>query len=195
MVAYGEIPFGCRDAKIYPYTAPATYATGIDVPRIRQVTFNVVRDSEELEGDDVVVAVQTFAKKLEGSIEAGGINLAVLAVLEGGTVAAEAGTGSDNYTAYRVMATDVEGYFGLVAKAIANDGGALWIRVYKVKATSGPEINFENGAFGLTTCDLEAVFADLDADESRLYDLIAMENAATNVSATWASNLPTPTPV
>jgi hypothetical protein len=183
MAGYGEIPFGCRDCKIFPLTTePATYGTGVDVPRIRQVTFNVVRDSEQLEGDDVVVAVQTFAKKLEGSIEAGGINLAVLAVLEGGTVATETGMTPDRVQEYNVKGTDVEGYFGIIAQAIGNDDGDLWIRVYKAKATSGPEINFENGAFALTTCDLEAVFNG--SSPSRLYDLVANETV-TAPTTTW----------
>lgn len=183
MVAYGEVPFGCRDAKLYPLTTePATYGTGIDVPRIRQVSFNVVRDSEQLEGDDVVVAIQTFAKKLEGNIEAGGISLAVLAVLEGGTLGSETGTTPNASIDYQVKGTDVEKYFGLVAQAIGNDGGDLWIRVYKCKATSGPEINMENGSFMLTTCDLEAVFNS--SSPSRLYDLIAHETAVAP-STTW----------
>jgi hypothetical protein len=183
MATYGEIGFGVRDCKIYSLTTePATYATGVDVPRIRQVTFNVVRDSEQLEGDDVVVAVQTFAKKLEGNIEAGGINLAVLGILEGGTVGTESGTTPNLTQDYQVKGTDVEKYFGIIAQSIANEGGDIWVRVYKCKATSGPEINFENGAFLLTTCDLEAVFNG--SSPSRLYDLVIHETA-TAPTTTW----------
>lgn len=170
-MTYGEIPFGCRDCMIWPLTGD-TPGTGVDVPRIRQVELNVTRDSAELEGDDVTVAVQTFAKKMEGSIEAGGINLAVLAVLEGGTVGTT-GMTPDRITTYEVRGDDVEGYFRLEAQSIANDGGDLHLVAYKVKATSGPTINLENGTFALTQCDLEAVFNSQDPSE--LYDLVQNE--------------------
>lgn len=173
---YGEIPFGVRDAAIFPLTGD-TPGTGIDIPRIRQVEMNVTRDSAELEGDDVTVAVQSFAKTMEGSIEAGGISLAAIAVLEGGTVGAEAGSGTDHSVTYAVRGDDVDGYFQLIAQSIANDGGDVHLVVYKVKATSGPNYNFENGNFFLTQCDLQAVFNG--EDPSKLYDLIQHETATT----------------
>jgi hypothetical protein len=175
----GEIPFGCRDCMVWPLTG-LTPGTGVDVPRIRQVELSVTRDSAELEGDDVVVAVQTFAKKMEGSIEAGGINLAVLEVLEGGS-ADTTGTEGARISTYQVRGTDVEGYFRLEAQAIGNDGGDIHLVAYKVKATSGPTINFENGTFALTQCDIEAVF-DTNSP-SRLYDLVQNE-AVTAIDST-----------
>lgn len=175
MATYGQLPFGCRDAKIFPILGNGKYDTGVDVPRIRKVELNVTRTSTELEGDDVTVAVQTSAKKMEGSIEAGGINLAVLAVLESGTVAAETGMTGAHITVYSVKGTDIEGYFRVEAQAIANDGGDIHIVAYKVKATSGPTISFTQGAFSLTTCNLEAIFND--DDPTRLYDLTIHETA------------------
>jgi hypothetical protein len=175
-LAYGEMPFGCRDCKIYALSG-TTYSTGIDVPRIRHVTFT-------LAGDDVTVAVQTFAKKLTGSIESGGINLATLGVLESGTVGSETGSTPSRKTTYQVQGTDIETYFGLIAQAIANDGGDIFLKVYKVKCTSGPQVNLENGAFSLTTGDLEAVF---DAQSpSHLYDIIAHETAGT-INTAWTN--------
>lgn len=168
-MTFAELAFGVRDAAIFPLTAEVP-GTGIDVPRIRQVELNVTRDSTELEGDDVVVAVQTFAKKMEGSIEAGGINPAVLVVLEGGT-AGTTGSTPSRVTTYEVRDTDVEGYFQLIAASIGNDGGVVNLLAYKVKATSGPTYNFENGAFTLTQCDLQAVFTS----SGELYDLIFTE--------------------
>jgi hypothetical protein len=170
MVEFSNIPFGVRDCKIYPLTVD-TPGTATDVPRIRRVELNVVRDSANLEGDDVTVAVQTFAKRMEGSIEAGGINLAVLAVLEGGTVEATTGTMPNRVTTYKVQGSDVEGYFQLIAQAIGNDGGDVHLRVYKCKATSGPTIAFEQGAYTLLACDIQAVFNGA----GRLYDLIQHE--------------------
>lgn len=170
-MTFGELAFGVRDCAIYALTGD-TPATGIDVTRIRKVELNVTRDSTELEGDDVVVAVQTFAKKMEGSIEAGGINAAVLSVLEGGDFDVD-GTTPNRITTYSVLDTDVDGYFKLIAVAIGNDGGDVNLIAYKVKATSGPTYNFENGAFTLTQCDLQAVFNG----SGKLYDLVFHETS------------------
>jgi hypothetical protein len=170
-MSYGELPFGCRDCKIKPVGgAPSTNK---DLPRIRTVELNVTRNSTDLEADDVTVATHTFAKSLEGSIEAGGINPAVLPLLDGGTVTTT-GTTPNRVTTYRVAGTDVENYFTLEAQMYADDGGDLHIVAYKVKATNGPNYSFTQGEFALTRCDLKAIFDD-SFNPSRLYDLVFNE--------------------
>jgi hypothetical protein len=168
MADYGELPFGCRDCKIAPITS-GTVGTGVDVPRIRTVELNVVRDSTDLEGDDVKVATHTFAKGLEGSIEAGGISAAVLVVLEGGTVTT-GGTGATAWTLYEVEGDNAEGYFALEAQMYADDGGDTHFVAWSVKATNGPNYSFGQGEFALTQCDLSGVFDD-STTPSRLYQI------------------------
>lgn len=166
-MTYGELPFGCRDCKIAPWTT--VIGTGIDVPRIRTVELNVTRDSTDLEGDDVKIATHTFAKGLEGSIEAGGINPAVLVVLEGGEVTT-GGTGATAYTIYNVEGDQAEGYFALEAQMYADDGGDTHFTAWRVKATNGPNYSFGQGEFALTQCDLSGVF-DESVSPSRLYSI------------------------
>lgn len=170
---YGELPFGARDAKLFVLTEPATYATGVDFPRIRTVELGIVNDSTELEGDDVRQAVHIFAKRMEGSIESGGINLAALAVLEGGVATTSGTTGVDLKTTYIVRSTQTEKYFKLEAQMYGDDGGDIHLVAYKVKATSGPNYNFTQGEFALLNCDIQAVF---NAETpGKLYDLIQYE--------------------
>lgn len=170
MPAYGELPFGCRDCKITPWSSSNTLGTAVDVPRIRTVELNVTRDSTDLEGDDVKIATHTFAKGLEGSIEAGGINPAVLVVLEGGTVATT-GTGSTAVSTYAVKGDQTEGYFKLEAQMYADDGGDMHFLAWKVKATNGPNFSFAQGEFALTQCDLSGIY-DESTNPSRLYSLV-----------------------
>lgn len=169
-MSYGELPFGCRDCKIWPFGA--ILSADVDVPRIRTVELNVTRDSTDLEGDDVKIATHTFAKGLEGSIEAGGVNLAVLVVLEGGEIT----TGTGVLT-YKVEGDQAEGYFKIEAQMMADDGGDMHFTAWKVKATSGPTFSFAQGEFALTQCDLSGIFDD-SVSPSRLYTIVQNETAA-----------------
>ena len=177
MADYGELPFGCRDCKITPYIAGVLgdLDDAVDVPRIRTVELSVVRDSTPLEGDDVKIAEHTFGKGLDGSIEAGGINAAVLEVLEGGTVTV-VGT-PPRTTTYEVEGDQAEGYFKLEAQMYGDDAGDMKFTAWKVKATNGPNYSFTQGEFGLTACDLSGVF-DESTDPSRLYKIVQAETIA-----------------
>jgi hypothetical protein len=167
-MAWGELPFGCRDCKVTPWTA-GTLGSAVDVPRIRTVELNVVRDSTDLEGDDVKVATHTFAKGLEGSIEAGGINVAALGVLEGGTFATS-GMTPNRITTYDVKGDQNEGYFKIEAQMYADDGGDTHFIGWQVKTTNGPNYNFTQGEFSLMGCDLSGIY-DSSVTPTRLYTI------------------------
>jgi len=170
-MSYGELPFGCRDCKVAPYdgSTPPAVDDKIDVPRIRTVDTNVTRDSTDLEGDDVKIATHTFAKGLEGSLEAGGISLPVLAVLEGGT-ASTTGMTPNRVGTYIVEGDNAEGYFLLEAQMYADDGGDMHFTAQKVKASNGPNYSFTQGEFAVTACDLSGIFDD-STDPSVLYTI------------------------
>lgn len=174
---YGQLPFGCRDCKLTPYIAGilGDLDDAVDVPRIRTVELNVTRDSTDLEGDDVKIATHTFAKGLEGSIEAGGINLNVLVVLEGGEVATT-GMTPNRITTYKVEGDQTENYFKIEAQMYADDGGDMHFLAWKVKATNGPNFSFAQGEFALTQCDLSGIF-DESTNPSRLYTIVQNETA------------------
>jgi hypothetical protein len=171
-MSYGELPFGCRDCKITPWAA-GVLGTAVDVPRIRTVELNVTRDSTDLEGDDVKIATHTFAKGLEVSIEAGGVNLAARVVLEGGEVATT-GMTPNRVTTYNVEGDQTEGYFKVEAQMYGDDGGDMHFIAWKVKATNGPAFSATQGEFGLTSCDLEGIFDD-STTPSRLYRIVQNE--------------------
>jgi len=173
---FGELPFGCRDARITPYVLGVLGAasTSKDVPRIRTVELSVVRDSTPLEGDDVKVAEHTFGKGLDGSIEAGGINVSVLQVLEGGAVTIVSTPPGARTALYEVEGDQAEGYFKLEAQMYGDDAGDMKFTAWKVKAVNGPNFSFTQGEFGLTACDLSGVF-DESTTPSRLYSILQSE--------------------
>ena len=83
---YGEIPRGLADLKVYPITGVSTVGTSVDVPGARSLAFNIDSTSDELEGDNQIIAKAPGSKSMTGSMEFGRINLAALAVIFGGTV-------------------------------------------------------------------------------------------------------------
>jgi hypothetical protein len=172
-MTYGELPFGCRDCKITPWTVGGTLGTAVDVPRIRTVEMNVTRDSTDLEGDDVKIGTHTFGKGLEGSIEAGGVNLAARVVLEGGAVSTT-GMTPNRITTYIVRGNQAEGYFKLEAQMYGDDGGDMHFIGWRCKATNGPNFSASQGEFGLTNCDVEGIY-DESVSPSRLYDIVQNE--------------------
>lgn len=172
MSAYAQLPFGCRDCKVTPWNG-ATLGTAVDLPRIRTVELSVTTDSTDLEGDDVRVATHNFGKGLEGSIEAGGINAAALAVIEGGEVTTT-GTTPNRVSTYKVEGDQSQQYFKLEAQMYGDDSGDIHFIAWKIKATNGPNYSFTQGEFALTACDVAGIFDDT-ATPSRLYSIIQNE--------------------
>ena len=166
--SYGEIPFGLRDVKLTPLPS----GTGADLPRVRSVEVSLTSDNTELTGDDTTVAVRVFNLRVEGSIEAGGINPAAVAIMVGGTVTSTGSTPNAKKTIAIGSATNA-GYFKLEGQVIADDGGDFHILVYKAKVTTGPTWTFTGGEFTLTTADFTGV-AD---DDDKIIDLVWNETA------------------
>lgn len=174
---FGEIPFGLRDIRLTPWNG-AVLGTPIDVPRIRTMEANITRDSADLEGDDVRVATHTFGTAAEGTFEAGGINLAALALLTGGSSTGVLGTTPNKTNTFILEGDDVGGYFKVEGQAIADDSGDVHVIIWRAKATNGPNTTFNQGEFALTTCDVTGIF-DASVTPSRLYSIIQNETAVT----------------
>jgi hypothetical protein len=171
---YAELPFGCHDARITPWNG-AVLGTAIDLPRIRTVELSVTTDSTDLEGDDVRVATHNFGKGLEGSIEAGGINFAAVAAIEGGIVTVGGGVAPNRTQTYKVLGNQAQRYFKLEAQMHGDDSGDIHFIAWKLKATNGPNYSFTQGEFALTACDVAGIFDD-SVSPSALYHIVQNES-------------------
>lgn len=172
---FGEIPFGLRDIRLTPWNG-AILGTAIDVPRIRTMEVNITRDSADLEGDDVRVATHTFGTAAEGTFEAGGINLAALSLLTGGSSTGILGISPNRTNTYILEGNDVDGYFKVEGQSYADDSGDVHVTIWRAKATNGPNHSFNQGEFSLTTCDVTGIF-DASVSPSRLYTIVQSETA------------------
>src|SRR4030067_713563 len=128
-----KYPFGLRDVKIYALTLPSTYAAGVDLPASRTFSFAPEITSESLEGDDQVVAVHSFEGSGTWDLEAGGIGLDALALLNGGTTS-DSNTTPNVVSYMDVLTTTTRPYFGVIGRAISDSGDAH-IQIFKAKCT------------------------------------------------------------
>jgi len=154
MTAGGNIPRGLNDLNIYPYPG----LLKVDVPGARSLTFTVESDSDQLEGDNQIIAVVRNPKSLSGSIELGMINLAALAAMVGGTVT-NGGTGTTETLALDESSAAGSLYFRVLGQAYSMDvtGTGYRVDLKQVLVTSGPNETLTVNDWNTPTIDFEGV--------------------------------------
>src|SRR4051794_6860410 len=84
-IGFTPLPYGLRDVRLYPLTAE-TPGAGVDLPNGRTLTFAEAESFDELRGDDGLVAVHGKGPSVDWELEEGGISLAAVQVIYGGTI-------------------------------------------------------------------------------------------------------------
>lgn len=159
-------PFGLRELRVQ------VGATNIALSPAQTAEVTETVTTAELTGDDTVVAVHSFPVKAEGVITAGGIPLAAYALMTGRTI------GSTGLTPTRVNTLPVAKgdqfpYFKLYGRSVADDGGDIWIVLYKCKLTQGLNGQFAYGEFRTSGFSFSAV---PDSDNSnKIFDVVQHE--------------------
>ncbi|WP_300268720.1 hypothetical protein [Microbacterium sp.] len=155
-----EIARGLADLQVAPLTgAGDTPGAWVDVPGARSLSFNVESDSDELEGDNEIIAKVRNPKSLTGSIEIGRINLAALAVMLGGQV--ETG-GVSGVTKLDELAGSDISFYAIAGQAPGVDvsGSAYRVVIPKALTTSGLDETMEVNAWNTPTLDFEGLAVD-----------------------------------
>ena len=157
MPNFGEIPRGLEDLKVYVLTADVP-GTAIDVPGIRALSFNVESDSDELEGDNSVIAVARNPKRVTGSVELGKMNLAALGALTGNTQTT-AGSTPNAILSLEEAASQSTQYVQIVGQAPSQDqtGSAYRVTIYKALITTGPDESLTVNEWSTPTLDFQGV--------------------------------------
>lgn len=167
------LPFGLRDLKLYAVdTAGVRTGTAVDLPAARTFTFKEVVESEQLDGDDQVIAAHDYNPLVEWELEAGGISLEAYVKIAGGTVTSS-GTTPATITTFSKTKNQSRPYFEVEGQAISDSGGDMHCIVYRCKADGDLEGNFENGAFFLTKAAGKG-YGQV-ADDGKLYDFVHNE--------------------
>jgi len=157
MALYGEIPRGLEQLIVNVLTND-TPGSNVLVPGSRGLDWNIESDSDELEGDNSVIAVARNPKSLSGSIEIGRIGLTPLAAMIGGTVAST-GTTPSVILSLEESGSSASSYFQAVGNTKSADTGTSGYRatLLKLLVTSGPNESLTVNEWNTPTLDFTGV--------------------------------------
>jgi len=145
--------------------------TVIELDAGRTLTFSEEFINDELLGNDRVVAVATFPKKLTWELEGGGLQLEALALMFGETITTSGVTPNRIEEMVRSAGT-VSPYFTIMGRSVTAGSDAVHVIIPMAKVT-GYERNAEQEAFGLMVISGEAI-----DDGSGLYVIRKLETDA-----------------
>lgn len=172
------LPYGMRDVKITEYAdAGGTVLgdTSLDLANMQTFSWSETEEFTELRGDDKLVTTRGQGAQVDGSVEAGGISLAVWAVFTGGQIIEEGLTPNRKVT-LRKFATASRKYFRAEGQAISDSGGDIHAVLYRCRCNDSIEGEFADGEFFITSASFLGLPL-LDADFDLLYDFIQNETA------------------
>ncbi len=170
------LPFGLRQVQLVPLDAAGdeVTASAVFLPASRTFSFSETIESEELAGNDVIVASHDSSPVTEWDLEGGGISLEVWKILSGGTITS-AGTTPSVIKTFTKLNTDSRPYFNVYGRAISDSGGDFKMVCFRCKADGDLEAELSNGSFLLTSASGKG-YGNLD--DAKLYDFIHSETAA-----------------
>lgn len=152
-LAITPLPYGLRDCRITPFTDAtntAYAAASIDLPNAQVFSFTDAEDSEDLRGDDRLIASHGKGSVPDWELSNGGLSLEAYQALNGGTVTTTGTTGVDLKKTYRKLITDIRPYFRVEGRAISDSGGDFHCVLYRAKATKDLTGSFEDGKFWIS---------------------------------------------
>lgn len=170
-IGFIPLPYGLRDVRVYPLTAE-TPGSGVDLPNGRTLSFAEAESFDELRGDDGLVAVHGKGPSVDWELEEGGISLAAVQVIYGGTITTT-GTTPNQVQKFTKKGTDLRPYFKVEGQAISDSGGDFHVVLYRCRATGDLKGELKDGAFWLTGAKGVALPR---ASDSTLYDLVQNES-------------------
>lgn len=166
------LPFGLRDVKVTPLTG-GTAGTSVDLPNAQTMQFSEAEDTEQLRGDDGLVAIHGKGPTVDWQLGAGGISLEAYAVINGGTVTTT-GVTPNQVKLYSKKGTDSRPYFRAEGQSISDSGGDFHVVLYKCKVTGNVTGEQADGSFWVTGASGTALPTTSD---SKLYDFVQNETS------------------
>lgn len=156
-MAWGEIPRGLEDIGAYVLSSSDVPGTKVDGPGARGLNWTVESDSDQLEGDNSIIAVVRNPKRLTGSLEMGRTNLAFYMTIVGGTASTTGGPSPNQVTTLDESASAGSRYFQLKGNTYSQDatGSGFEITLKKLLDTGGPTESLTVNEWSTPTFDFE----------------------------------------
>jgi hypothetical protein len=173
------LPYGIRDIKLTAYrdaAATTLASTNVDLPYARTLSWTETEDFEELRGDDTIVTTKGKGAELEWELEAGGLSIPALKVMDGGTVT-ESGTAPATKISYKKLTTDSKPFFKIEGQVISDSGGDMHLIMDRCRASGDFEGEFTDGEFFLTAGAGVALGSQIATRIGILYEFVQNETA------------------
>lgn len=184
-------PYGLFRNWITPYTdadGSVLSSTSYRLPLGRKIAFTETEDYDTLDGDDkAAVAIQGKGATVDGSIEAGGLDLMCWSIFTGGQLI-ESGAGPTLKRTLRKKGSDQRPYFRVEGQVISNGGGDIVARIFRCKCNGKIQADMQYGTFMTPSVDFKGTPLPGD-DSDYLYEF------EFNATKTTLSSTPVPNPI
>lgn len=167
---YGHYVLSVNDVKVTNLAG----STQEDLDAAQELTVVLVYRVGKLYGDDVLKAIMTRVTEGEGSVSAGSVSSAALAIMLGVTPATS-GVTPNRVTTITVTPNMRLPYFKIYGMGYDDVTGAFQLLCYKVKITGNTEFSLKDGADEWVTPGFE--FAIVDDGSGKLLEIKQLETA------------------
>lgn len=154
-MSFGKIPFGLDLVNVYPLSG-TTPGSAVPVPIGRTFSIEPDEETKELTGYNAVAASTTTQLSGEVTLEYGGTDMALLAAVTGATISASGTTPNQIRTLDIGSASVTRPYCMIIGRSLGDDGGDMWLKVWKCKFAI-PGITLEESEYTIGTLTGTAV--------------------------------------
>lgn len=138
----------------------ATYAASIDAVGVRNISWTPTYNSKELRGDNTVLETDVIPGVITGKLEFAKINMDVLTLLWGATVA-DSGSTPTQQSVLSLIGGQLPVYWKIEAQCkttdFATQPGDVHFVLYKCKIVTGPDEIMTDSDYGLQAITFKAV--------------------------------------
>ncbi|OBK04708.1 fibronectin type III domain-containing protein [Mycolicibacterium conceptionense] len=190
-------PYGLHRVWITPYLdtdgtilGPTSYR----LPIAQTLAFTESEDFDTLDGDDkAAVAIQGKGATVDGSIEAGGLDMMCWSIFTGGQLI-ESGVEPNVKRVLRKKGSDQRPYWRAEGQALSNGGGDNVSRIFRCKANGKIQADMKYGTFMVPSIDFMGTPMPGD-DDDYLYEIEFNQQKSTLGSTPVPNPLPIPSNV
>jgi hypothetical protein len=143
---------GLRDVKIAAWNSDNSYGTEYDVKGAREMTLELITESDRLEGDDVILARITNIIGTTFRFSQAAVDLEALDMLTGGTLVS-----NGDYENLKIAETDTLPYVSIAGRVMSDGAHDLHVWVPKAKLTGNLQFQAAYGQWVLPAAEFEGV--------------------------------------
>jgi hypothetical protein len=171
-----SLPYGLRELKVATMSGTGTRGTLVALPNAQTLEFTEGTNSQELRGDDKVVARRVTIGDVEWTLGAGGIRLEAAVVMFGGSLVTSGTTPNEKKT-YKRLSTDARPDFWLSGRALSESGGDYHMVFLRAKAGNFSG-TLQDQEFWVSNAEGTALGSLAVGTPDEIYNLVINETAA-----------------